>query len=128
MKVLVATRETQGRVPGDYFCTVEGELVTALTVECSESDQCGCARGFPGLASTRATTTAMVVERPELSDADLEAAMRDSLERDGWFRGLSVDEQNGLVAEHLEVLDLIVRHFDDGTVVGRHGDLVLSRT
>ena len=51
MKVLVATKESQGELPGDYSWTVEGELVTAVVCECSSPKKCGCGRGFPGLAS-----------------------------------------------------------------------------
>ncbi len=127
MKVLVATHETQGTVPGDYCYTVDGELVTATTVECCEPDRCGCGRGFPGLASSRATTTAIVVERPELTDGDLETAVRDSLVRGGWLRGLDAYEQSDVVSEHLDFLYSIVRWFPEGTVLGRTGDHVWRR-
>jgi len=50
MLVLVATNETQGRSPHDFAYTVEGELVSAVATECRNHD-CGCNRGFPGLAS-----------------------------------------------------------------------------
>jgi hypothetical protein len=63
MLVLVATRETQGNDDGDYCWTVEGELVTPVTFECCVPESCGCGRGFPGLVSATATTTAMVVDR-----------------------------------------------------------------
>ena len=60
MLVLIATNELQGTAPDDYAWTVEGELVTPVATECASADRCGCARGFPGLESARATTTAMV--------------------------------------------------------------------
>ncbi len=67
MRVLVATSKLQGAASGDDSWTVDGEPVLAEPIlECCRPQSCGCGRGFPGLASARATTTAMVVVRPEL--------------------------------------------------------------
>ena len=46
-----------------------------------------------GLSSARATTTAVVVDRPNLQIGDLADALTDSLERGGWLRGSSENEQ-----------------------------------
>ena len=82
MLVLVATNETQGQSSDDYSYTVAGELVTAVVTEC-ESKDCGCGRGFPGLASAFATTTAQVVDLPHLTDGrPPRCALR--LPRSGW--------------------------------------------
>ena len=68
MRVLVATSEGQGTQPGDYCWTVEGEIVlTGPLLECADPHRCGCGRGFPGLGSARATTTATVVDRAGIS-------------------------------------------------------------
>ena len=132
MKVLVATTVGQGRWPGDYCYTVDGELVTPVVAECCSPDRCGCGRGFPGLASARATTTAMVVERPQLTEFDLRDAIRDSLERQGWGGGLDDDEVDEmlleLVDEHVDAIAEITDAFHDGTVVGRLGTLVFDRS
>ena len=84
MLVLIATNELQGTSPDDYSFTVEGELVTPLAAECASGEQCGCDRGFPGLASGFATTTAMVAERPGVTKDDLRAinAFRDTRKTD----------------------------------------------
>lgn len=82
MKVLVATREGQGSLETDYCRTVDGEPVYVQAEDCSRPE-CGCDRGFAGLSSSRATTTAQVVDRPDMSLADLKAALTDSLTRDG---------------------------------------------
>lgn len=147
MLVLIATNELQGTVDGDYAWTVEGELVTPVVVECGSGDRCGCRRGFPGLASARATTTAMVVDRPELTRDDLRDAVRDWLDRGGWPDLLATDvsECRGLdrdhidvsveveriieevIDEHVDSIRLVCRSFPVGAIVTRHGDLVRER-
>ena len=83
MRVLVATNQLQGSTPGDYAHTVEGELVLVEVAECDSPEDCGCGRGWPGMASRKATTTAMVVELAHLSEADLRQAITDWLETSG---------------------------------------------
>jgi hypothetical protein len=127
MKVLVATKESQGELPGDYSWTVEGELVTPAVLECHSPGTCGCGRGFPGLASERATTTAMVVDRPDLERDDLWDALYDSLERQGWLRELESDEIDEVVGEHLQCIEIVCANYPVGTIVGRWGTKVWSR-
>jgi hypothetical protein len=88
MKVLVATTESQGERETDYNWTVEGELVW-IQEPCATDmrrlpQACGCGRGFAGLASHRATSTAKVVDQPELSVADFTTAIRTSIGDGGW--------------------------------------------
>ena len=127
MKVLVATKESQGELPGDYSWTVEGELVTPAVLECRSPGTCGCGRGFPGLASSRATTTAMVVERPELDREKLWDVLCDSLERQGWLKNLDPDEIDEVVDEHLDCIEIVCANYPVGTIVGRWGTKVWSR-
>src|SRR5262249_27472568 len=128
MKVLVATNRSQGSEPGDYHAAVEGELVLGgPIIECCEPDRCGCGRGFPGLASARATTTAEVVERPELHRAERAIAVRDSLERQGWLRGLDPDEAEEAVDDEVRLIEEIVGYFEPGTVLARSGTTVWAR-
>lgn len=125
MKVLIATNETQGHEPGDFSGTVEGELVTVGSLECSRPDQCGCGRAFAGVGSSRSTTTAMVVDRPGLSRADVAGAIEDWLARDGWLDVLEPDDDpTDLVDGFLDTIDLIGAAFPDGTVVRRTGTVV----
>lgn len=142
MLVLIATNELQGVAPGDYAHTVEGELVTAIVTEC-DCPECGCDRGFPGLGSSRATTTAMVIERPGISEADLREAVGAWLERDGWVdllaQAAEVDREEGrepedpdaviaeMIDEHVEVIAEICSHFPDGTVITRKGTRIWRR-
>ncbi|MGH9133521.1 MAG: DUF7715 family protein [Ilumatobacteraceae bacterium] len=127
MRVLVATKESQGELAGDYSSTVEGELVSPVVLECCSPGTCGCGRGFPGLASSQATTTAMVVDRPELDRDELWSLLYDSLERQGWLQHLEPDEIEEVVDEHLECIEIVCRSYPVGTIVGRWGTKVWSR-
>ncbi len=128
MLVLVATRQGQGDVQGDYSWTVEGELVTPVVAECSSGDRCGCSRGFPGLASSRATTTAQVVDLDHLTERDVRDAITDSLERGGWFDLIPADEAHELVDEHVECIAEVCAAFPVGSVLGRSGSTVFDRS
>lgn len=148
MLVLTATNELQGTVPGDYAFTVEGELVTPVVAECDDNERCGCERGFPGLASCRATTTAMVTDLPHLTPADLREAVYDSLVRDGWLdlleRAANDDEDadcdcaahvddpeeamHELVEEHVGAIAAACAAFPVGTVVVRRGARLTARS
>jgi len=127
MKVLVATHESQGAHPDDYCATLEGELVTTLGSECCSPDMCGCGRGFPGLASSMATTTAMVADLPHMNPDTLAGAVRDSLERGGWLGYLDPAEQDELVADHLIEIREVCSAFPIGTIVCRSGSRVFPR-
>lgn len=87
MKVLVATARTQGSRDGDYHWCIEGELVrigeVCATDRADPDGGCGCGRGFGGLNSHRATTTALVAEVP-LGREDYAEAIHSSLVQQGW--------------------------------------------
>lgn len=125
MKILVATRETQGLVPGDFSWTVEGELVRWPLIECASGRSCGCERSFPGLASHRATTTVKVVELEALNRAGLVRALLDDLVANG----ITVidDEARRYVEDEADDLARVASFFPTGTVLGRGGDQVWAR-
>jgi len=147
MMVLIATNELQGTNPDDYSFTVEGELVTPLAAECASGERCGCNRGFPGLASSFATTTAMVVDRPGVTEDDLRDAVFDWLDRSGWIdlfeqtarerseaSGDSFDPDGdvddmieAIIDEHVDCIDVICSTYAVGTVVVRRGTEVMTR-
>ena len=144
MRVLVATNQLQGNNQGDYAHTVEGELVLVEVAECDSPERCGCGSGWPGMASHKATTTAMVVDLAHLSEGDLRQAITDWLDTSGWtdlFRnaaevddGLTgsfddVDEMlDAMVDEHMELIAEVCESFPVGSVLERHGTLVQERT
>lgn len=128
MKVLVSTKEQQGSAAGDYQWTVDGELVAVGSLDCDCPD-CGCRRGFPGLASSKATTTALVVERPQLTMDDLRTAVAGWLERDGWFRHLDdPEERQDMTDEFADEIVHVCSDFPPGTVLSRDGDVVFARS
>jgi hypothetical protein len=145
MRVLVATKETQGYESDDYAFTVEGELVMAEVSECASPERCGCGRGFPGLASRRATTTAMIADLAHLTEADLRQAIADWLDGSGWtdlFRSTADVDDDGfigdfddvdsmidsMVDEHIDVITDICEAFPVGTIVERSGTQVRARS
>ena len=71
MHVLTATSATQGERDTDFCFALEGELVQLPSTECSNPDRCGCGRGFAGMGSHLATTTALVSDRPDLDPDDV---------------------------------------------------------
>ncbi len=65
MKVLVATRRTQGEQPGDFCFTREDEILMQGYV-CSVPD-CGCIRSLTGIETRKSTTSFIVVDKPTMT-------------------------------------------------------------
>jgi hypothetical protein len=124
MKVLVATARTQGSRPNDYHWCIEGELVRIGEVcarDRSDPDGgCGCGRGFGGLNSHRATTTAVVAEIP-LTHEEYVEAIRSSLQQQGWDPCACCSEQEA------DDLAALVADWPVGAVVERRLDLLAVR-
>ncbi|MEZ5165485.1 MAG: hypothetical protein R2695_02975 [Acidimicrobiales bacterium] len=116
MKVLVATNEGQGTVDGDYSATVDGELVYVQALTCADP-ACGCDRGFAGMSSSRATTTAKVVERPEMTVDAYRQALADSLTRGGWIRP---DDRSADTVRFLDDVFTDLTWITDQAEVGSH--------
>ncbi|MEM7338355.1 MAG: hypothetical protein AAF467_06905 [Actinomycetota bacterium] len=123
VKVLVATTEGQGLRPDDYAWAVDGELVYVPL------PATGSIRGFVGMASNRLTTTAMVVERPDLGLADVMTALGDSLERQGLLERSEhgSDEVDELFRRLLERLLATAGHFGVGAIIERSGERLHRR-
>jgi hypothetical protein len=116
--VLVATRRTQGQEPDDYCFAFDGELVRVPDMECSDADRCGCARGFAGMSSRRATTTATVVERSTIDPPTYRQLIREDLLR----AGHPPDDPHleSVVEFHYLLLTHITACVAAGEVVERH--------
>ena len=131
MRVLRATTATNGDVAGDYTAGVPGELVyLGLVCATDRNDPdggCGCGRGFSGLNSARATTTAVVADVP-LSEVEVREAYRSGLTGQGWINSrMSEAEVDEFLDEVVGVVTRIAEHFSVGTVLGRRLDQVVSR-
>lgn len=125
MHVLIATDRTQGDRPDDYHHAVTGELVRLPGVECADPG-CGCQRGFAGMASSRATTTAEVVDRADLSPLALWSALVDDLTRSVPDEAVQIEDIVLLLADWLELARL-AGSLPTGTVIGRRHDQVTIR-
>lgn len=124
MKVLAATRRTQGAQADDFDHTIDGELVYINTVceeACLDLDDCGCRRAFIGMVSAKATTTAEVREL-DVSLDDFRAMLLDSLESAGW-RGVSPERLTTMTYN----LTATIGHLPAGAVVGRSFDRIEVR-
>lgn len=125
MKVLVATSSTQGDVDGDYSFCVPGEILW-ITMVC-DTDRlypergCGCGRGFGGLTSHRATTTAEVADL-DITEADLGLAVRTSLTDQGWLAPEMAEMHDEIVAETVELVRALAEPLPEGTIVRRRLD------
>lgn len=125
MRVLAATRRTNGTASGDYDYCVEGEIVymqepCALDRQDPDRRGCGCGRGFAGTNSHRATTTAEVIDS-ELDESDVRKALRSSLEAGGWLDPALVAPEHAtqLVEELVADMSRVALHFAVGSVVRR---------
>lgn len=123
IKVLIATSETQGARENDYNWCVEGELVWLAPVCARDREDpdggCGCARGFAGLNSHRATTTAMVRTIEGLTHEDYVEALRSSMDQQGY--------EPGSAAQIADILIDLVSEWPDGTVVEHRLDYIQTR-
>ena len=126
VKVLVATKERQGDRHDDYAWAVDGEFVYVPADTC-DCPGCGCGRGFAGMASSRATTTALVVERHDLGLSDLSDALSDSLERQGWISAASTADDDELFRQLFQRLLVSASHFPVGSIIEREGHLLKRR-
>ena len=145
MLVLVATKDPEGPLPSDRHFAVEGELVVPVVLECPDTHCDVCARAWFGLASHAGTTTAVVADRPGVTEAELRRLIHDWLDHKGTV-GLIVQAAEvgeyqvdgfpitdpvtavaDLVDAHVEMIRDICDGFPVGTVVSRMGTLVSER-
>jgi hypothetical protein len=128
LKVITATKQTQGQRSNDYTWCVDGEIVIPPVVVCRRDRDnpdggCGCGRAWAGANSHRSTTTAVVRDVP-ISIPEYVEAIRSSLEHGGWWP--EVVDINGVVAMATELL-ILAQSYPVGTVLERRLDTVASR-
>lgn len=117
MKVLVATKETQGNRKNDFSWATEGELVNFPSLVCdreSVDGKCGCKRSMCGVESLKATTTIRVSDE-DMSEADLKEALLKMLKKSGWAKHMKKAElESSITADATELIKLANSfHIDD---------------
>ena len=123
LKVLVSTTQTQGKVEGDFCFVPEGEIVGRYGVICDAEREdgkggCGCGRSFGGFMTLKATTTAMVVERPMTRELwrDLALALH---ERAGYAKAYGPELMETVLDEMMYFDIDKIAHVPVGTILGR---------
>ena len=126
MKVLVATKGTQGRRASDFSWTKEEELVKFGT-ECDRDPNridggCGCRRSMVGLETSKATTTFKIVEM-DITDAAFQELVHKSYEREGWLKVLTEKDIKAKATELREFAD----SFPVDMVLEKRGNRIQER-
>lgn len=129
MKVLVATKQTQGMRPNDFCFCKEGEIVMFPSMECDNEPvdgACGCRRSMVGVETLASTTTMKVADVP-IDVHGLADAIYDALEAGG-FAAAGFEDMAWQAAEaDAQELARIAANFSIGTVVERRGDVFQAR-
>lgn len=122
MKLLVATKETQGDRKNDFSWTADGEyLLMGFVCDTDRGDPdggCGCGRSFEGLSSLRATTTGKVVEAPIRRD-EFVSQVIESMTRAGWA---GMDDFHRVCEERADEIEAFIEELPIGTIIGRRID------
>ena len=145
MLVLIATTDPYGTVASDLHFATEGELVAPPVLDCPDRHCDTCPPRGTAWHSHRITTTAMVVERDGVTEADLRRAIHEWLDHQGAIdlivqaveigdysvNGVPIDDPVDAVADlvnaHLAEIRDVCEHFEPGTIVSRMGTLVSPR-
>jgi hypothetical protein len=128
MKIIVATKETQGKRQNDFSFAEEGELLYFGAIECDGEaidGRCGCRRSMSGLKTGRATTTFKVVETDEMTIDGLSVKIAGRLKTAGWAN--SPDEAMNAAKDDAKGLVEVANHFDAGDILERRGDIFKKR-
>ncbi len=142
MLVIIATDDTHRSVHDQRDRAVAGEIVTPVAVPCGNPHCERCNQGWYGLVSHAPTYTAMVVDRPGVTEADVrrrihewldcmgiidtvfDACERGTYSVDGQHIDDPVDAVAEIVDEHLREIRTICATYPVGTVISRFGTLV----
>ncbi|WP_448626284.1 DUF7715 family protein [Geodermatophilus sp. URMC 64] len=131
MKLLTATRESQGEREGDFCYATEGELVllglVCATDQADPDGGCGCGRAFSGMSSLKATTTALVRDLG-LSVDDVRLAVESHYTSAGLSADVIGTEQFAeLVSATVDEMVVGGGWWPEGTVGGRRLDHLVRR-
>jgi hypothetical protein len=121
MRVLIATRESQGARSDDFDWCTDGELVW-LPEPCPtgrRGGSCDCVHAFAGVSSHRRTTTAVVRELEGLTIRSCIQMVRYSLAAEGL--------PDAWVTRAVDRMLLLASGIEPGTVMERKLDIVAPR-
>lgn len=121
MRLLVATKETQGQRKNDFCWVPEGEIVH-FGFECDSETidgHCGCKRAMVGISNNKATTTMKVEEVKNFSREQLLEELTNY-----YVRAWELSSVSALKIAEEEVGDLLdlVAQFPVGSVIEKRGD------
>ena len=128
VKVLVATKETQGQRHSDFSRAKEGELVLS-GYECDLEridGRCGCRRSKVGVETLSSTTTFKVVER-NITDAKLIELVRESYRHSGWLLLFSEEEGQYQIETDVAELKRLADSFPIGAILEKRGERIRQR-
>ena len=122
IKVLVATKDTQGQRKNDFFFTKENEIVIhSSECDCEAVDgKCGCKRSLAGIHTLKATTTMKVIEQEK---EKVEVEFNKSAFMKEWSKIIKVELLKEVLNETLDVAN----HFPVGAVIERRGSKFSTR-
>ena len=124
MKILIATKEKQTPTRKDFCWTKENEIVKFPAFECSNSCTCGCDRSWVGTESSRATTTAKVIESP-ITVEGLAGIIYNSMVKEKWIREDTTDITKKDIMKQCRIyakgISKIASRRKVGTIVCRQG-------
>ena len=124
MKVLVATKNTQGARGNDFCWVPEGQIVLFPAVECDGEKidgPCGCKRSMDGIVNHKGTTTVMVADNPRLT-MDI---LADKIHKSRHAAGFGV---NTFASQEIALeLHKFASRFAVGTVLERRGGKLVRR-
>ncbi len=121
---------------------IDGELVTPVLLECADDHCDTCRAAWFGLSTHRSTTSAMIVDRPHLTEGQVRHLVHEWLDCQGTIDlvdqavaagefevcGQVVSDTvvavDDLISDHLEEMRTICEAFPVGTVLSRLGQLV----
>lgn len=130
MKLLVATKETQGKRKNDFCFCDEGEIVIFPVFECDREridGDCGCRRSMVGTKSRKATTTMKVIDSITTC-AELENIIRQSLDNGGWLKLMDEKEIQKWITRDAKSLVELAASFNIGDIIEKRGNKFRART
>lgn len=126
MKILVATKEMQGKRKNDFSFCEENEPVM-FGLECdgeSVDGGCGCRRSLVGIDSRKATTTFKVVDLP-INKIRYAQKLMDSVVSAGFYEKRSPIDKS-IYVQAKDLYDLAC-HFDGCGVLEKRGNKIQVR-